>query len=72
MQNPLFGKDKSLKEFERHLKTIPDESLLHHARKDHFSLWLMARGEIQAAKILSPHALSSVCESSQTSLPMSG
>ncbi|MEA3479000.1 MAG: PEP/pyruvate-binding domain-containing protein, partial [Bacteroidota bacterium] len=45
---------KSLKEFEKHLKVIPDESLLYHARKNHFSLWLMARGEIQAARILNP------------------
>ena len=45
---------RSLKEFEDLLKTIPEESLLYHARKDHFSLWLMARGEIQAAKILNP------------------
>ncbi|MCX6281839.1 MAG: pyruvate, phosphate dikinase [Bacteroidetes bacterium] len=45
---------KSLKEFEEFLKTIPEESLLYHARKDHFSLWLMARGEVQAAKILNP------------------
>jgi len=45
---------KSLKEFEKHLRTIPSESILYHARKDHFSLWLMARGEIQAAKILHP------------------
>ncbi|TRZ69775.1 MAG: hypothetical protein D4R97_09340, partial [Bacteroidetes bacterium] len=45
---------KSLKEFEDLLKTIPEESLLYHARKDHFSLWLMARGEIQAAKIINP------------------
>ncbi|MCF8304085.1 MAG: pyruvate, phosphate dikinase [Bacteroidales bacterium] len=45
---------RSLKEFEKRLKTIPDESLLYHARRDHFSLWLMARGEIQAAKILNP------------------
>lgn len=45
---------KSLKEFEKHLKTIPDESILYHGRKDHFSLWLMARGEIQAAKVLHP------------------
>ena len=45
---------KSLKEFEDLLKTIPEDSLLYHARKDHFSLWLMARGEIQAAKILNP------------------
>lgn len=45
---------KSLKEFEKHLRTIPNESILYHAKKDHFSLWLMARGEIQAAKILHP------------------
>lgn len=45
---------KSLKEFEDLLKTIPEDSLLYHARKDHFSLWLMARGEVQAAKILNP------------------
>lgn len=51
----IIGVARSLKEFERQLLTIPDESLLHHARKDHFSLWLMARGEIQAAKILNPH-----------------
>ena len=38
----------------RLLKTIPDESLIYHARKDHFSLWLMARGEIQVAKIINP------------------
>jgi len=45
---------RSLKEFEDLLKTIPEESLLYHARKNHFSLWLMARGEIQVAKILNP------------------
>lgn len=45
---------KSLKEFERHLRTIPDDSLLYHAKRDHFSLWLMARGEIQTARIINP------------------
>ncbi|MCF8219091.1 MAG: pyruvate, phosphate dikinase [Bacteroidales bacterium] len=45
---------KSLKEFQNLLKTIPDESILYHAKKDHFSLWLMARGEIQVARILHP------------------
>lgn len=45
---------KSLKEFERYLHTIPDESLLYHAKRDHFSLWLMARGEIQTARIINP------------------
>ncbi|TSA29049.1 MAG: pyruvate, phosphate dikinase [Bacteroidetes bacterium] len=49
-----IGLARSLKEFEDHLKTIPEESLLYHARKDHFSLWLTARGEIQAARIINP------------------
>jgi len=49
-----IGLARSLKEFEDRLKTLPEESLIYHARKDHFSLWLMARGEIQAAKILNP------------------
>jgi CheY-like chemotaxis protein len=44
---------KTLREFENHLKSIPDESLVYHARLDHFSLWLMARGELQIAKNIS-------------------
>lgn len=54
----IIGVARSLKEFEKQLQKIPDDSLLHHAKKDHFSLWLMARGEIQAAKILNPHKVS--------------
>ncbi|MDO9254099.1 MAG: PEP/pyruvate-binding domain-containing protein [Bacteroidales bacterium] len=49
---------KSLREFENNLRTIPDESLIYHARMNHFSLWLMARGEIQVAKILNPGKVS--------------
>ena len=45
---------KSMREFEAYLKTIPEESLVYHAVKNHFSLWLMARGEIKVAKIISP------------------
>lgn len=45
---------RTLKEFEANLRTIPAESLLYHARRNHFSLWLMARGEIRVAKIISP------------------
>ncbi|MCF8234570.1 MAG: pyruvate, phosphate dikinase [Bacteroidales bacterium] len=52
-----IGVARSLKEFEKQLQTIPDESLIYHARKDHFSMWLMARGEIQAAKILNPYKI---------------
>lgn len=49
---------KSMKEFEFHLKNIPDESLVYHAVKNHFSLWLMARGEISIAKIIHPSRVS--------------
>jgi hypothetical protein len=45
---------RTLKEFEANLRTIPAESLLYHARRNHFSLWLMARGEIRVAKIINP------------------
>ena len=49
---------RSLREFEQHLKSIPDESLIYHAKRNHFSLWLMARGEIQVAKIINPLKIS--------------
>jgi len=45
---------KSMAEFESYLKTVPEDSLIYHAVKNQFSLWLMARGEIQIAKIINP------------------
>ncbi len=45
---------KSLREFEKHIKSIPSESLVYHGKRDHFSLWLMARGEIKIAKMIHP------------------
>ncbi len=45
---------RSMKEFQTHLRSIPEQSLIYHARKDHFSHWLMARGEIQIAKRIKP------------------
>jgi hypothetical protein len=45
---------KSMKDFENQLRTIPEESILYHGLKNHFSLWLMARGEIELAKIIHP------------------
>ncbi len=36
------------------LKTIPDESLEYHARRNHISNWLMARSEFELAEILRP------------------
>ncbi len=49
---------RSLKEFETLLRSIPDESLLYHGKRDHFSLWLMARGEIKIARMINPIKIS--------------
>jgi CheY-like chemotaxis protein len=40
----------TLAEFEEKLKNIPDESIIFHSRRNHFSAWLMARGETQIAR----------------------
>lgn len=49
---------RSLREFEQLLQTIPEESLYFHGSDNQFSLWLMARGEIQLAKVLNPIQIS--------------
>jgi hypothetical protein len=45
---------KSLREFESLLSIVPDETFYLHAQENQFSLWLMARGEIELAHILNP------------------
>jgi hypothetical protein len=45
---------KSLREFESLLSAIPDETFYLHALENQFSLWLMARGEIELAHTLNP------------------
>ena len=49
---------KSMKEFEAYLQTVPEDSLVYHAMKNHFSLWLMARGEVKIAKMINPISVS--------------
>ncbi|MFC0877707.1 PEP/pyruvate-binding domain-containing protein [Saccharicrinis sp. FJH2] len=44
----------NLKEFQKKLELIPNESLLYHGSRNGFSTWLMARGEINLAKKLRP------------------
>ncbi|KOH42722.1 PEP/pyruvate-binding domain-containing protein [Sunxiuqinia dokdonensis] len=51
---------KSLREFETLLQKIPDESFYLHALENNFSLWLMARGEIQLARTLNPVPVNSI------------
>lgn len=45
---------RSMKEFEAYLETIPEDSLAYHAMKNHFSHWLMARGEVKIARLINP------------------
>jgi len=49
-----IAKARSLKEFENQIDTIPIESMVYHGKRNHFSLWLMARGEIKIAKMIHP------------------
>ena len=43
---------RSMQDFERLMDSLSDDSLMYHARHHHFSLWLMARGEIKIAKLI--------------------
>ncbi|TFG82869.1 MAG: pyruvate, phosphate dikinase [Spirochaetales bacterium] len=47
-----LARAKSMDEFEELLGTVPPESLLYHADSNHFSTWLMARGEVRFAKLI--------------------
>ena len=53
--NELGYKAKNLDQFIeyiKHLNIVPDESIEYHAKRNHFSLWLMAQGEVPVAKEL--------------------
>lgn len=51
-------KARNMKEFIDILHILPPESLAYHAERNHFSAWLMARGEILMAKVLRPYRIS--------------
>ena len=34
------------------LRTVPVESIVYHASRNHFSAWLMARGEVQVSQVV--------------------
>jgi CheY-like chemotaxis protein len=42
----------SIVEFKDLLRVVPSDSVLYHGSRNHFSAWLMARGEIQIAEHL--------------------
>ena len=45
---------KNLEELKEKLKIIPDDSIVYHASNNHFSNWLMARGEFEIAYSIRP------------------
>lgn len=48
----VIDKARSIGEFAKKLQVIPDDSLLYHANRDHFSAWLAAHNEFLFAKKL--------------------
>lgn len=52
------GRARDLRELRQELATIPDESLLYHAERNHFSNWLKARTEFFLAHRLRPRKVS--------------
>lgn len=49
-----ISRAKTLGEFKERLYQIPNDSILFHSESNHFSAWLMARGEIEIARKLKP------------------
>ena len=47
-----------LRELEEKLRAVPEESIVHHAERNHFSRWLKARTEFALAHELRPRRLS--------------
>jgi CheY-like chemotaxis protein len=52
-----IGMARNMEEFIAVLHELPPESLAYHAERNHFSAWLMARGEIQMAKVLKSYQI---------------
>lgn len=48
------GRASDLKSLEEQLRTVPDETIMYHARHNHFSNWLKARTEFSLAHRLRP------------------
>ncbi len=52
------GRATDLKTLEDHLRKVPDDSIVFHASRNHFSNWLKARTEFGLAHKLRPHKVS--------------
>jgi CheY-like chemotaxis protein len=58
MQGQVVGRANNLKSLEEQLHIVPDESILYHSERNHFSNWLKARTEFWLAYRLRPRKVS--------------
>ena len=49
-----IARASNMLEFENLITKVPTESILYHGRRNHFSSWLIAHGEIQIARKIRP------------------
>lgn len=54
----VIDRASDLRSLAEKLQTVPDESILFHAERDHFSNWLKARTEFAVAEKLKPRKVS--------------
>lgn len=47
-----LSRARNMEEFVEKMRAVPPECLLYHATRNHFSAWLMARGEVRFARII--------------------
>ncbi|MBN2011630.1 hypothetical protein JW960_20030 [candidate division KSB1 bacterium] len=59
------GRATTMRKMEEMLSKVPDESLLYHASRNHFSNWLMARTEFTLAKKLRPFKITDFSDASE-------
>lgn len=59
------GRAQNIHSMEKILHMIPEESIRYHAKRNHFSSWLMARSEIQLALKLRPVKVSDFADTTQ-------
>ena len=53
-----IARARDVREMERRLAVVPEESLIYHASHNHFSVWLTARSEFEVAEHLRPRQVS--------------
>jgi hypothetical protein len=53
-----IARARDMEDLKVKLRTVPVESLVYHASRNHFSAWIMARGEVQVAKVLAKFRIS--------------